>query len=172
VVFCAPTTLQKKVYKVLLESPSFQNCLYHGDSNAHLKAITLMRKICNAVSLIRSKAEQVVPSRHILMQDNDPLYSSLKTVLPGLGKYIPPTHDSGKLALLEIFFRSLRKTPEKCVIVSNFTKTLDILQHLLQSLGMTWFRLDGDTEASKRQKIVDQFNSVDADTCCFPVLPT
>lgn len=31
---------------------------------------------------------------------------------------------------------------------------------------MTWCRLDGDTESSKRQQIVDQFNSVDADTCC------
>ena len=53
---------RQKVYKALLESPSFQNCLYHGDSNSHLKAITLMRKICNAVSLVISKAEQVILS--------------------------------------------------------------------------------------------------------------
>ena len=83
---------------------------------------------------------------------------------------VPPAYDSGKLALLEIFLRSLRKTAEKCVLVSNFTKTLDILQHLLQSMSMTWRRLDGDTEASKRQQIVDHFNSVDADTCCPPTI--
>jgi DNA repair and recombination protein RAD54B len=35
---------------------------------------------------------------------------------------------------------------------------------------MTWCRLDGQTDSSKRQQIVDQFNRVDADTCCIPPL--
>ena len=97
---------------------------------------------------------------------DDPLYSSLKSVLPGKGAYIRPAMDSGKLSVLEPLSPRLRKTAEKVVLVSNFTKTLDVLQFLLQSNGMTWCRLDGDTESSKRQQIVDQFNSVDADTCC------
>ena len=59
VVFCAPTGLQKRVYKALLESRGLQKCLYEGDAQSHLKAITLMRKICNAVSLVASKAEKV-----------------------------------------------------------------------------------------------------------------
>ena len=60
VVFCAPTTLQRRVYKALLESQGLLNCLYHGDINAHLKAITIMRKICNAMTLIKSKAHSVL----------------------------------------------------------------------------------------------------------------
>jgi len=59
VVFCAPTGLQQRVYQALLESRGLQRCLYEGDAQSHLKAITLMRKICNAVSLAVSKAEQV-----------------------------------------------------------------------------------------------------------------
>ena len=59
VVFCAPTGLQQRVYKALLESRGLQRCLYEGDAQSHLKAITLMRKICNAVSLVVSKAEKV-----------------------------------------------------------------------------------------------------------------
>lgn len=59
VVFCAPTTLQRRVYKALLESQGLLNCLYHGDINAHLKAITIMRKICNSITLIKSKVQCV-----------------------------------------------------------------------------------------------------------------
>lgn len=59
VVFCAPTGLQQRVYKALLESRGLQRCLYEGDMQSHLKAITLMRKICNAVSLVVAKAEKV-----------------------------------------------------------------------------------------------------------------
>jgi DNA repair and recombination protein RAD54B len=96
------------------------------------------------------------------------MYSSLKAVLPVREKYICPRMDSGKLSVLEGFLQTLRTTSEKekVVLVSNFTKTLDILQCLLQSNGMTWCRLDGDTDSSKRQQIVDKFNSVDANICC------
>jgi DNA repair and recombination protein RAD54B len=63
---------------------------------------------------------------------------------------------------------ALRQTKEKIVLVSNFTSTLDVLQVLLGSKGMTWCRLDGNTDTNKRQQIVDQFNIADADTCCTP----
>ena len=168
VVFCAPTILQQRVYKTLLESQGLQSCLYQGDANAHLKAITLMRKICNAVSLVTAKAQQVTPHKNFsdVKESSDPLYASLKSVLPDKYASIPPIKDSGKLAILEALLRVIRTTYEKVVLVSNFTKTLDVLQSLLQSNGMTWCRLDGDTDPSKRQQIVDQFNRVDADTCC------
>jgi SNF2 family DNA or RNA helicase len=96
---------------------------------------------------------------------DDPLYSSLKDVLPEGG--IPSAQDSGKLSVLTNFLRELhRMTAEKVVIVSNFTKTLDLLQAGLQVNKMTWCRLDGDTDSSKRQHIVDKFNSCDSKTCC------
>jgi len=59
VVFCAPTKLQREVYKTLLGSQGLQNCLYNGDTQLHLKAITLMRKLCNAVSLTTTKLQTV-----------------------------------------------------------------------------------------------------------------
>jgi hypothetical protein len=61
VVFCGPTRLQRLVYKALLESQGLFNCLHHGDISVHLKAITIMRKICNAVTLIKSKVHSVLP---------------------------------------------------------------------------------------------------------------
>jgi len=59
VIFCSPTPLQQRAYRALVGSHGLQNCLYNGDTQSHLKAITLMRKICNAVSLTTSKAHQV-----------------------------------------------------------------------------------------------------------------
>jgi DNA repair and recombination protein RAD54B len=166
VVFCAPTVLQRRVYKALLENQALWNCLYNGDFKAHLKAITVMRKICNAINLIKFKIHSVPPSKFELIKNpDDALYSSLKDVLPTGG--IPSTQDSGKLSVLTNFLVELhRMTAEKVVIVSNFTKTLDLLQAVLQRNNMTWCRLDGDTESSKRQHIVDKFNSCDSKTCC------
>jgi DNA repair and recombination protein RAD54B len=166
VVFCAPTTLQRRVYKALLENQTLWNCLYNGDFKAHLKAITVMRKICNAINLIKSKIHSVLPPKFELTKTpDDALYSPLKDVLPAGG--ISSAQDSGKLSVLQNFLVELhRMTAEKVVIVSNFTKTLDLLQTVLQTNKMTWCRLDGDTDSSKRQLIVDKFNACDSKTCC------
>jgi DNA repair and recombination protein RAD54B len=37
---------------------------------------------------------------------------------------------------------------------------------------MTFLRLDGDTDASKRQALVDQFNRSDSKACCTPLYMT
>ena|SRR5271156_2200114 len=91
----------------------------------------------------------------------------MNSVLPTNTRHIPIEMDSGKLHVLHDLLQSIRPTGEKIVIVSNFTKTLDILQSLLQSNSMTFSRLDGDTDPSKRQQIVDYFNRVDSKTSCI-----
>lgn len=52
-------------------------------------------------------------------------------------------------------------TDEKIVLVSNYTSTLDVLQNLVSSRGLTWLRLDGSTPADKRQQLVEKFNRTD-----------
>uniref|UniRef100_A0A671UMA3 RAD54 homolog B n=1 Tax=Sparus aurata TaxID=8175 RepID=A0A671UMA3_SPAAU len=43
--------------------------------------------------------------------------------------------------------------------VSNYTKTLDMLQDLCAHMGYTFSRLDGHTPTNQRQRLVDNFNS-------------
>lgn len=43
--------------------------------------------------------------------------------------------------------------------MSNYTKTLDLLQNLCIHLGHTFCRLDGHTPTSQRQRLVNNFNS-------------
>ena len=45
------------------------------------------------------------------------------------------------------------------MLVSNYTRTLDILQEVCKRHGYAYTRLDGQTPISQRQKIVDGFNS-------------
>lgn len=49
--------------------------------------------------------------------------------------------------------------PCRVVIVSNYTKTLDMLQDLCAHMGYTFCRLDGHTPTNQRQRLVDNFNS-------------
>ncbi|KAJ3016830.1 UNVERIFIED_CONTAM: helicase [Siphonaria sp. JEL0065] len=47
-------------------------------------------------------------------------------------------------------------------------KTLDLVQNLLVENGMSFLRLDGQTDSSKRQNLVDRFNTATPSSCfCF-----
>lgn len=43
--------------------------------------------------------------------------------------------------------------------MSNYTKTLDLLEDLCVGMGYTFCRLDGHTPTGQRQRLVDSFNS-------------
>lgn len=43
--------------------------------------------------------------------------------------------------------------------MSNYTKTLDLLEDLCVGMGYTFCRLDGHTPTGQRQQLVDSFNS-------------
>lgn len=57
-----------------------------------------------------------------------------------------------------------KTTDEKIVLVSNYTSTLDLLQTLLSSRGLSFLRLDGKTPSGRRQELVDKFNRTDSKT--------
>lgn len=52
-----------------------------------------------------------------------------------------------------------RFSSSRVVVVSNYTRTLDLLQDLCAVLGYTFCRLDGHTPTGQRQRLVDGFNS-------------
>ncbi|XP_062508936.1 DNA repair and recombination protein RAD54B-like isoform X3 [Corticium candelabrum] len=67
--------------------------------------------------------------------------------------------DSGKLHVVVKMLKSLRQRGnERVVLVSNYTKTLDLLQRVCESLQYEFLRLDGSTPSNKRMPIVDHFN--------------
>ena len=59
--------------------------------------------------------------------------------------------DVGKLACLDALLRSILGSPDRVVVVSNSTAALDIVQAHCQGNGWESCRLDGSTDANKRQ---------------------
>lgn len=75
-------------------------------------------------------------------------------------------YDSGKLIKLAGVLKTLRRNKSKCLIFTQMTKMLDILEKFLNIHGYTYVRLDGSTKIEMRQAIVDKFNN-DSKVFCF-----
>uniref|UniRef100_A0A1B0D5V6 DNA repair and recombination protein RAD54-like n=1 Tax=Phlebotomus papatasi TaxID=29031 RepID=A0A1B0D5V6_PHLPP len=148
VVFCRPSEVQDFLQERLLE-------LYDESegSVSPLKMISLLRKICNHPALLAA------------VEDEDGLMERMSEHLPSAGEL--GAKDSGKLVILEGILKSLQETGERIVVVSHSTKALDLIEGLCQHFEFPSCRLDGSTNSSERQKIVDRFNSHSGDEFIF-----
>ncbi|XP_010527850.1 PREDICTED: protein CHROMATIN REMODELING 19-like [Tarenaya hassleriana] len=66
---------------------------------------------------------------------------------------------SAKCRALAEFLPSLKKDGHRALIFSQWTSMLDILEWTLDVIGVTYRRLDGSTQVTDRQSIVDTFNN-------------
>jgi len=76
--------------------------------------------------------------------------------------------ESGKLNVLEGLLDAIRNNcpSDKVIVISNFTSALTVISdYILQRRGWKSVRLDGTTEQSARQTIVDSFNRSSAESC-------
>jgi DNA repair and recombination protein RAD54B len=152
VLFCKPTTAQAQVYHHVLASPFFGKVL--GSSEASLQLITLLKKVCNAPSLL-TKKDEATPS-------NPNVAELLEAIPPEIMKKAP-VRSSSKFRVLDQLLKQLSTTTtEKIVIVSNYTATLDIIGQHLASMSLPFLRLDGSTPTARRQRLVDTFNKTGA----------
>ncbi|KAF4361310.1 hypothetical protein F8388_001199 [Cannabis sativa] len=74
---------------------------------------------------------------------------------------------SGKCQALAELLPSLKEAGHRVLIFSQWTSMLDILEWTLDVIGLSYRRLDGSTQVSDRQTIVDTFNN---DTSIFACL--
>ncbi|XP_050336184.1 DNA repair and recombination protein RAD54B-like isoform X2 [Bactrocera neohumeralis] len=119
-----------------------------------LQIITVLKKICNHPSLVaRTKTPNL-------------LTRTLERCLPDCTEMGP--FDSAKLELVQHFLiSSAIQNGEKCVLVSNHTKTLNMLQGLCDFLNIKSLRLDGSTSVGERNNNVEKFNSDSDDSLVF-----
>jgi SWI/SNF-related matrix-associated actin-dependent regulator 1 of chromatin subfamily A len=75
--------------------------------------------------------------------------------------------DSAKCQALARLLPSLHRGGHRVLIFSQWTSMLDILEWTLDVIGVTYRRLDGSTQVTERQTIVDTFNN---DTTIFACL--
>ncbi|KAF2271863.1 uncharacterized protein EI97DRAFT_427451 [Westerdykella ornata] len=150
IVFCTPTVAQASAYRNVLSSPIFR--MAYGNNDMALQLITVLKKLCNSPSLLKSS------------KDGDETPSELlQNLVPLIPANVLSSHASStKLRVLDSLLHKIyTTTKEKVVIVSNYTATLNMIERLLTSLSYTFLRLDGSTPAAKRQPLVEKFNRSD-----------
>ncbi|KAH7919013.1 hypothetical protein BV22DRAFT_1041287 [Leucogyrophana mollusca] len=154
VVFCGLSDFQLSLYRLFISSPEIKALLRGADSQP-LKAINILKKLCNHPELLN------LP---------DDLQGSEKLIPEGFGGAGQTGRDKGrnqtvrcdwggKFMVLERFLHQIKTTTtDKIVLISNYTQTLDLFEKLCRSKKYGFFRLDGTMTITKRQKLVDQFN--------------
>uniref|UniRef100_A0A3B0MK29 DEAD-box family helicase, putative n=1 Tax=Theileria annulata TaxID=5874 RepID=A0A3B0MK29_THEAN len=66
--------------------------------------------------------------------------------------------DCGKFKVLGPLLLKLKSEDHRCIIYTQFSKMLDILENWINFMGFTYIRLDGSTKIDMRQKIINRFN--------------
>ena len=65
---------------------------------------------------------------------------------------------SGKIDMLKSLLPDMKARGDRVLLFSFFTMMLDILEVVLDTLGITYMRLDGSTKVDERQDMIDQFH--------------
>lgn len=65
--------------------------------------------------------------------------------------------DACKVQHLQKLIPEMKKNGDRILLFSQFTQTLDILENCMDTMGISYFRLDGSTDVSARQDLIDQF---------------
>lgn len=69
--------------------------------------------------------------------------------------------DSGKFKQLDILLKEIKESDQKCLVFSQFTMMLDIMEEYMKIRGHAYLRLDGQTKVSDRIDLIDEFNEDD-----------
>ncbi|TRM59942.1 P-loop containing nucleoside triphosphate hydrolase protein [Schizophyllum amplum] len=161
VVFCGLSEFQLALYRLFITSPEIK-ALLRGAHSQPLKAINILKKLCNHPELLDLPND---------LQGSDDL---IPEGFCGAGQQQKGSRSSrggggggqnvrcdwgGKFVVLERFLHRMRTTTsDKIVLISNYTQTLDLFEKMLRGKRYGYFRLDGTMTTTKRQKMVDEFN--------------
>ncbi|TGZ81204.1 putative RAD54 protein [Ascodesmis nigricans] len=160
VVFCKLSPFQEDLYKHFISSPDIKSLL-RGKGSQPLKAIGMLKKLCNHPDLL-SLPEDMPGSNQFFPEGYTPRDSR------GRGSREVQSWHSGKMMVLERMLARIRQdTNDKIVLISNYTQTLDVFEKLCRQNNYGCLRLDGTMNVNKRQKLVDKFNNPDGPEFVF-----
>ena len=159
VVFCGLAPFQLDLYNYFIQSPDIKSLL-RGKGSQPLKAIGLLKKLCNHPDLL-SLPDDLPGCEDLFPEDFVPKDSR------GRDRDVKSWY-SGKMQVLDrMLARIHADTNDKIVLISNYTQTLDVFDKLCRSRDYGCLRLDGTMNVNKRQKLVDKFNDPEGDEFIF-----
>jgi len=137
----------------------FQSLL-RGKGSQPLKAIGMLKKLCNHPDLLELSSDLPGSEKHF---PDDYVHKDSR----GRDREVK-TWYSGKMQVLDRMLARIRQdTNDKIVLISNYTQTLDIFDKLCRSRNYGCLRLDGTMNINKRQKLVDKFNDPEGSEFVF-----
>ncbi|KAM3413664.1 hypothetical protein BST61_g10357 [Cercospora zeina] len=159
VVFCNLAPFQLDLYNYFIKSPEIQSLL-RGKGSQPLKAIGLLKKLCNHPDLL-DLPNDLPGSEDYFPEDFVP------KDLRGRDREVKPYY-SGKMQVLDRMLARIRSdSNDKIVLISNYTQTLDVFEKLCRNRAYGCLRLDGTMNVNKRQKLVDKFNDPNGEEFVF-----
>ncbi|KAG0307228.1 DNA-dependent ATPase protein rad54, partial [Dissophora globulifera] len=164
VVFCQLSPFQMALYKHFINSKSIQKLL-RGQGSQPLKAIGLLKKLCNHPDLL-DLPDDLEGCEKLLPADYQ-IKSSKKATSSRGGILVQPEFSGKMLVLARMLAKIKKDTNDKIVLISNYTQTLDIFEKLCRQNQYGVLRLDGTMTINKRQKLVDRFNNPDGHEFVF-----
>ncbi|EGW32592.1 uncharacterized protein SPAPADRAFT_51134 [Spathaspora passalidarum NRRL Y-27907] len=160
VLFTGLSPMQSALYNYFITSPEIKKLL-RGTGSQPLKAIGLLKKLCNHPDLL-NLPDDIEGCEELIPED----YSS-SIGASGRNREIQ-TWFSGKFMILERFLHQINtETNDKIVLISNYTQTLDLIEKMCRYKKYGVLRLDGTMNINKRQKLVDKFNDPDGSEFIF-----
>lgn len=159
VIFVNLKPFQKDVYHRLLKSRDVNKMVKGVGGTQPLKAIGVLKKLCNHPNLINLDEE---------IDDFDDLEIPDEYNMQGSKSRDVQPQFSGKFAILERFLHKIKtESDDKIVLISNYTQTLDLIEKMCRNKHYSSVRLDGTMTINKRQKLVDRFNDPEGQEFIF-----
>ena len=152
IVFLKITPLQEKIYLSFLGSQVKEDALQNKIFDNLLGLISMLRKIANHPELVYTKPPESVVIHYAWEQ-------AMKLFPDGYKTIKDKSEFSLKLQFVLELSNLCTKFHQKLLVVSNFTKTLDIIENHFDLYDISYTRLDGTTPYHARMRIVNEFNN-------------
>ncbi|XP_030215033.1 DNA excision repair protein ERCC-6-like 2 isoform X1 [Gadus morhua] len=195
VVYCALTDFQRSVYQTVLDTEDVmlilrssdkcdcqsgrtrRSCCYKTNSAGvevkvlYFSYLTILRKVANHVALLRSTDGTSKKQKDLVGAVCEKVFQKfpdfLRRCKEEAFEAISDPMYSGKMKVLQKLLRHYMKRRDKVLIFSLSTKLLDVLVSYCMAEGLEYNRLDGNTKAKDRVKIVKDFNSSPHTNLCL-----
>ena len=136
-------------------------------------AMSILYKLCTHVALLQVKGSPSLfekgSAQHTEAVKNHDravrfLPKHLLTKIPGgyfLSHGIMNDHFklSGKMAVLDKLLRAISTQQGRVLLFAHSTKSLDLIENYVMSMGYSYLRMDGQTPNAKRKVIADKFRA-------------
>jgi TATA-binding protein-associated factor len=168
--YCDPSDLQRKLFEDFTKKEQKDLAQKMGSADKSAKehifqALQYMRRLCNSPALVIKEGhkqyediQKWLGAKHSHIRDvsHAPKLSALRDLLIDCGIGVDPSTEG------ELDTGASYVSPHRALIFCQMKEMLDIVQEdVLKKLlpSVQYLRLDGSVEATKRQNIVNQFNT-------------